>query len=88
MLHIVCHCSHVTCAQLPTRSSTCSCLVQALVERYTSVECMGVTPEGEPLTLQAHGWQARILQHEVDHLQASNLHCISECFTVSASAPL
>ncbi|PRW60731.1 peptide deformylase chloroplastic mitochondrial [Chlorella sorokiniana] len=42
---------------------------QALVERYTAVECSGVTPEGQPLTLAAHGWQARILQHEVDHLQ-------------------
>ncbi len=28
-----------------------------------------MTPEGEPLSLAAHGWQARILQHELDHLQ-------------------
>ncbi|KAI3429371.1 hypothetical protein D9Q98_005466 [Chlorella vulgaris] len=41
---------------------------QALVERYTSVEVTGLTPEGLPLKLTANGWQARILQHECDHL--------------------
>ena len=39
------------------------------MERYTSVEVEGVTEEGAPLRLQAHGWQARILQHECDHVQ-------------------
>ena len=47
---------------------------QALVERYLSVECEGLTVEGEPLQLQASGWQARILQHECDHLQARCRH--------------
>lgn len=28
-----------------------------------------MTVEGAPLRLQASGWQARILQHECDHLQ-------------------
>lgn len=41
----------------------------ALVERYACVEVEGLTPEGEPLVLQALGWQARILQHECDHLK-------------------
>ncbi|PSC68155.1 Peptide deformylase chloroplastic [Micractinium conductrix] len=41
---------------------------QALVERYISVEVEGLTVEGLPVRLQANGWQARILQHECDHL--------------------
>lgn len=45
--------------------------VQALVERYTSVEVEGLTVDGRPLKLQANGWQARILQHEVDHLRGT-----------------
>ncbi|KAL4434677.1 hypothetical protein ABPG77_002800 [Micractinium sp. CCAP 211/92] len=44
---------------------------QALVERYTSVEVEGLTVDGRPLKLQANGWQARILQHEVDHLRGT-----------------
>ncbi|KAL4447556.1 hypothetical protein ABPG75_004775 [Micractinium tetrahymenae] len=44
---------------------------QALVERYTSVEVEGLTVDGRPLKLQASGWQARILQHEVDHLRGT-----------------
>jgi hypothetical protein len=43
-------------------------LLQALVERYLSVEVEGLTPEGLPIKLAANGWKARILQHECDHL--------------------
>lgn len=42
--------------------------LQALVERYLSVEVEGLTPEGLPIKLAANGWKARILQHECDHL--------------------
>lgn len=41
---------------------------QGLVERYTSVAVSGLDVEGRPIEFQAEGWQARILQHEVDHL--------------------
>jgi peptide deformylase len=30
------------------------------------VECLN--ERGEELTINAHGWYARILQHEIDHL--------------------
>jgi peptide deformylase len=34
--------------------------------REASVECLDET--GQPKTIQASGWYARILQHEIDHL--------------------
>jgi peptide deformylase len=39
-----------------------------LVERSTSITVRGLTPEGEPRELAAEGLLARIVQHEVDHL--------------------
>jgi peptide deformylase len=30
-----------------------------------------VTPDGEPYGLSVSGWPARILQHEVDHLDGT-----------------
>lgn len=39
------------------------------MERYLEVDVEAVTPMGDPVRFRAHGWQARILQHEVDHLQ-------------------
>jgi len=41
---------------------------QGLVDRYTSVGVSGLDIDGKPVRFQAEGWQARILQHEVDHL--------------------
>jgi peptide deformylase len=41
----------------------------ALVERDLQVEVTGISPDGEPVHWIAEGWPARILQHEVDHLQ-------------------
>ena len=49
--------------------------VQALVERFDCVEVEGLTPDGAPLRLTARGWQARIFQHEVDHLHVSRGVC-------------
>ena len=43
----------------------------ALVPRAREVVVTGVTPAGEPLRLRASGWPARILQHELDHLDGT-----------------
>lgn len=41
---------------------------RALVERFLDVEVTGLDRYGQPIKLTASGWQARILQHECDHL--------------------
>ncbi|KAJ4749938.1 Peptide deformylase [Rhynchospora pubera] len=41
---------------------------RAAVERYLEVEVSGLGRDGQPIKLEARGWQARILQHECDHL--------------------
>ena len=40
----------------------------ALVPRAAKVRIEGLDENGEPLTIEAEGWHARILQHEIDHL--------------------
>lgn len=40
----------------------------ALLERHRQVEVSGLDRYGEPQTWLTSGWPARILQHEVDHL--------------------
>ncbi|XP_034390590.1 peptide deformylase, mitochondrial [Cyclopterus lumpus] len=40
----------------------------AAVPRYLSVEVSGLNEKGEAVTWRASGWPARILQHEMDHL--------------------
>ncbi|XP_041852525.1 peptide deformylase, mitochondrial isoform X2 [Melanotaenia boesemani] len=40
----------------------------ATVPRYLSVEVSGLNEKGEAVRWQATGWSARILQHEMDHL--------------------
>ena len=40
----------------------------ALVPRAHEVTVSGFSPKGEPVRLEASGWPARILQHELDHL--------------------
>ncbi|KAJ8335549.1 hypothetical protein SKAU_G00388910 [Synaphobranchus kaupii] len=40
----------------------------ACVPRHLSVEVSGLNERAEPVTWQASGWPARILQHEMDHL--------------------
>jgi peptide deformylase len=42
--------------------------VTAEVERHTRVVVEGSTPEGEPRRIEASDFLARILQHEIDHL--------------------
>lgn len=43
----------------------------ALVERHHEVEVTGLDRAGRPQTLRMRGWPARILQHEVDHLDGT-----------------
>ena len=38
------------------------------VERSTSLTVEGTDPAGEPLTVEAEGLEARVIQHELDHL--------------------
>ncbi len=41
---------------------------QGSVERYLEVKVEGLDENGDPFEWQPRGWPARILQHEVDHL--------------------
>jgi peptide deformylase len=40
-----------------------------LVRRAASVHVEAMNEHGEPVSIDARGWYARILQHEVDHLR-------------------
>lgn len=39
------------------------------VERHASLTVKGFNRRGQPVTIKAKGWLARIFQHEVDHLE-------------------
>ncbi|XP_045047644.2 conserved oligomeric Golgi complex subunit 8 isoform X2 [Desmodus rotundus] len=41
----------------------------ACVSRFQAVQISGLDPRGEQMVWQASGWAARIIQHEMDHLQ-------------------
>ena len=43
----------------------------ALVTRALAVRVDCLNERGEPVVLQARGWYARILQHEIDHLNGA-----------------
>lgn len=43
----------------------------ALVRRARGVRVEALSETGAPITLSAQGWYARILQHEVDHLDGT-----------------
>jgi peptide deformylase len=38
------------------------------VERPTAVTVEAQTPAGEPVTVEVEGLEARVIQHEIDHL--------------------
>jgi peptide deformylase len=38
------------------------------VERPTTVKIEASSPEGEPISIEAEGLEARVIQHELDHL--------------------
>lgn len=44
---------------------------RAVVERSLEVEVSGLDGTGKPVKVNASGWQARILQHECDHLNGT-----------------
>jgi peptide deformylase len=41
---------------------------QAKVRRAKTVKVEALSHAGDPVTIEADGWYARILQHEIDHL--------------------
>ena len=41
---------------------------QAVVPRARTVQVKALDHHGEPIAIEARGWYARILQHEIDHL--------------------
>lgn len=56
----------------------------AEVERYDSITVSGIGLQGAAIELQLNGWNARIAQHEMDHLDGklyidsmdtSTFHC-------------
>ena len=44
---------------------------QAVVKRALNVRVECLNERGEEQTIEAHGWYARILQHEIDHLNGT-----------------
>lgn len=44
---------------------------QAIVDRALNVRVDCLNERGEEITINAHGWYARILQHEIDHLNGT-----------------
>ncbi|KAK1282632.1 hypothetical protein QJS10_CPB22g01156 [Acorus calamus] len=44
---------------------------RGVVERHLEVEVTGLGRDGKPIRIDAKGWQARILQHECDHLDGT-----------------
>jgi peptide deformylase len=43
------------------------------VRRAEKVEIVGVDPDGNPISIGAEGMMARVLQHEIDHLEGTTL---------------
>lgn len=43
----------------------------AVVDRALNVRVECLNERGEEITIDAHGWYARILQHEIDHLNGT-----------------
>jgi len=55
---------------LATAAEGCLSLPRVIVEveRPLHLRVSGVDPQGEPLVIEASGLEARVLQHEIDHL--------------------
>lgn len=41
------------------------------VARYAQIRYTGLGPDGEPISTEASGLHARVVQHEIDHLHAT-----------------
>lgn len=56
-----------------------------IVERHLSVDVTALDLEGKPITINATGWYARILQHEIDHLNGKLYidHMLTRSFTTN-----
>jgi len=61
----------------------------ALVERHLEVEVTGSDARGAPVVWRARGWPARILQHELDHLDGTLYvdRMLTRSFCTTAEAP-
>lgn len=61
----------------------------ALVTRWQSVSVSGVDAEGRPVSLRLDGWPARIMQHELDHLDGTLYidRMLSRSFATDAELP-
>ncbi|NXE14103.1 DEFM protein, partial [Lophotis ruficrista] len=57
-------------ARLVTAPEGCASIqgFSAYVPRHWAVHVSGVDEHGEPVSWEATGWAARIVQHEMDHL--------------------
>lgn len=59
---------------------------QAVVKRHRNVELRYVTPDGQPVEEWFSGWQARIVQHETDHLHGTLYLDRAELRSLSSNA--
>lgn len=61
----------------------------ALVPRWRAVRVSGVDAEGRPVSLRLDGWPARIMQHELDHLDGTLYidRMLSRSFATDAELP-
>jgi peptide deformylase len=61
----------------------------ALVPRWQAVRVSGVDAEGRPVALRLSGWPARIMQHELDHLDGTLYidRMLSRSFATDAELP-
>jgi len=50
-----------------------------IVPRAVDVHVDALDERGDPVSIDAHGWHARILQHEIDHL--AGVLCIDRMYT-------
>jgi peptide deformylase len=53
--------------------------MMGLVPRALDVHVDALDERGEPVSIDAHGWHARILQHEIDHL--GGVLCIDRMYS-------
>ncbi|NPV27149.1 MAG: peptide deformylase [Firmicutes bacterium] len=54
---------------LPEKCLSIPFTVKGVIPRYTEVTVTGLNEDFQPVTIEAAGLQARIIQHEIDHLQ-------------------
>jgi peptide deformylase len=53
--------------------------ILGMVPRARGVHVDALDERGDPVSIDAHGWHARILQHEIDHL--AGVLCIDRMYT-------